>query len=117
MVPKDFLSCSELENRILNRQDGYKLGKITRVRRKLLNETLHNLCPSPNSIRLMEPNTVGWASHVTRVGERLQIPSKFGGKPKVPIGISTLDRGIYIVLEIKRVLVRKLNVCTEEGKV
>lgn len=71
-VPKDFLSCSELENRILNRQDGHKLEKITRVRRKLFNESLHNLCPSHNIIiQLMETNTVGWASHVTRVEERL----------------------------------------------
>ena len=70
-APKDLLSCSELENRILNRQDGHKLEKITRVRRKLLNDTLHNLCPSPNIIQLIETNTVGWASHVRCVGDRL----------------------------------------------
>ena len=58
-VPKDLLSCSELETRIINRLDGHKLEKITRVRRKLLNESFHNLCPSPNIIQLMEPNTVG----------------------------------------------------------
>jgi len=71
MVPNVLLSCSELENRILNRQDGHKLEKITRDRIKLLIETLHNLCPSPNIIQLMESNTVGWARHVTCVGERL----------------------------------------------
>lgn len=69
-VPKDLLSRSELENRIINRQDAHKLEKITRVRRKPFNETLHNLCPSPNIIQLMEPNTAGWASHVTHVGEK-----------------------------------------------
>jgi hypothetical protein len=70
-VPKGMLSCSELENGVLNRQDGHKLEKITRVRSKLLNEILHNLCPSPNITQLMETNMVGWASHVTCVGESL----------------------------------------------
>lgn len=70
-VPNILLSCSELENRIVNRQDGHKLEKITRDRRKLLIETIYNLCPSSNIIQLMEPNTLGWARHVTCVGERL----------------------------------------------
>lgn len=69
-VPYVLLSCSDLENKIINRQDGRKLEKI-RVRIKLLIETLHNLCPLPNIIHLIEPNTVGWASHVTCLGERL----------------------------------------------
>jgi hypothetical protein len=116
-VLKVLLSCSDLENRILNRTDEHKLEKITRARRKLLNETVHILCPSPKVIQAMEPNMVGWVSHVTCVGERLQLRSKFGGVTKGPLEISTLDRSIHIVLETERMLVRKVNVCTLRCKV
>jgi hypothetical protein len=94
-VPESLLSCSDLESSIINKTDGYKLEKLTRARGKLLNETVHNLCPSPNIILVMEPNTVGWVSHVTCVGERLEIRSKFGGVTKRPLEISGVPRGVW----------------------
>jgi hypothetical protein len=43
------------ENKMLKRTVGPKIEKETGHWRKVHNEELHNLCSSPNIIRMMEP--------------------------------------------------------------
>jgi hypothetical protein len=38
--------------------------------RKLHNEELHNLCFSPNIIRMIKSRNMIWAGHVARMGEK-----------------------------------------------
>jgi hypothetical protein len=34
------------------------------------NEELHNYCPSPNRIRMIELRWISWTGHVERMGRR-----------------------------------------------
>jgi hypothetical protein len=61
------------ENRVLRRifepkGDGVKGGW-----RKLHNEELHNLYPSPSIIRIIKSRRMRWAGHVARTGEKRNI--------------------------------------------
>jgi hypothetical protein len=53
------------ENRVLRRTFGPKTGDW----RKLHNEELHNLYPSPNIIRTIKPRRMRWVGHVARIGK------------------------------------------------
>jgi hypothetical protein len=48
---------------------GPKRDEVTGEWRKLHNGELHNLCSSPDIIRLMKSSRMRWAGHVARMGE------------------------------------------------
>jgi hypothetical protein len=50
--------------------------------RKLLNEELHNLNSSPNTIRMIKSGRMKWAGHVARMGETRNAYRIFVGKPE-----------------------------------
>jgi uncharacterized protein (UPF0548 family) len=52
------------ENRVLRRIFGPKRNGVTRGWRKLHNEELHNLYPSPSIIRIIKSKRMRWAGHV-----------------------------------------------------
>jgi hypothetical protein len=54
---------------VLRRIFGPKWDEVTGEWRKLHNEELRNLCPSPNIIRQMKSSRMRWAGHVARMGE------------------------------------------------
>jgi hypothetical protein len=58
------------DNRLLRRIFGPKRDDVTGDWRKLQNEELHNLYPSPNIIRMIKSRKMGWAGHVARMGGR-----------------------------------------------
>jgi hypothetical protein len=49
---------------------GHEREKVTGDWRKLHNDRLRTLYPSPDSIRAMEPVKMSWAVHVARMGEK-----------------------------------------------
>jgi hypothetical protein len=58
------------ENRVLRRIFGPKRDEVTGEWRKLHNEELHNLYPSPTFVRMLISRRMRWAGHVGRKGER-----------------------------------------------
>jgi hypothetical protein len=52
------------ENRVLRRIFGIKRDEVTGDWRKLHNEEFHNLCSSPNIIRIIKSRRMRWAWHV-----------------------------------------------------
>jgi hypothetical protein len=52
------------ENRVLGRMFGSKRDEVMGDWRKLHNEELHNLYPSPNIIRMIKSRRMRWAAHV-----------------------------------------------------
>jgi hypothetical protein len=58
------------ENRVLRRIFGPKGDEMTGGWRKLHNEELHNLYPSPSIIRMIKSRRMTLAGHVTRMGRR-----------------------------------------------
>jgi hypothetical protein len=57
-----------LENRVLKEIFGPKRAEVTGEWRKLHNEALYHLYPTPNIIRVID--RMGWVGHVARMGER-----------------------------------------------
>ena len=55
------------ENRVLRRIFGPKRDEVTGKWRKLHNEELHDLYPSPNIVRVTKSQRMRWAGHVARV--------------------------------------------------
>jgi hypothetical protein len=78
------------ENRVLRRKFGPKRDRVTGGWRKLHNEELHNLYPSPIIIRIIKSRRIRWAGHVTRMGEKRNMYRLLVGKPegKRPLGKS-----------------------------
>jgi hypothetical protein len=70
------------EIRVLRRIFGPKRNEVTRERRKLHNEELHNLYPSPRIIRIIKPRRMRWVGHVARMGEKRNAYRLLVGKPK-----------------------------------
>jgi hypothetical protein len=60
---------------------GHERDKVTGDWRKLHNDGLRALHPSPDSIRLMEPVNMRWAVHVARMGEKRNAYRILVGKP------------------------------------
>jgi hypothetical protein len=58
------------ENRVLRRIFGPKRDEVTGGWRKVHNEKLHNLCPSPSIIRIIKSRRMKWAGHVARMARR-----------------------------------------------
>jgi hypothetical protein len=70
------------ENRVLRRIFGPKRDEVTGEWRKLHNEELHNLYPSPNIIRMIKSRRMRWAEHVARMGEKRNAYRILVGKPE-----------------------------------
>jgi hypothetical protein len=70
------------EKRVLRRIFGLKRDEVTRVWRKLHNEELHNLYPSPSLIRIIRSRRMRLAVHVARMGEKRNVYSLLMGKPE-----------------------------------
>ena len=49
--------------------------------RKLHNEELNDLCPSPIIVRVIKSRRMRWAGHVARMGERRGVYRVLVGKP------------------------------------
>jgi hypothetical protein len=76
------------ENRVLRRIFGPKWDEVTRERRKLHNEELHNFNSSPDTIRQVKSRRMRWAGHIARMGEERGVYRVLVGKPegKSPLG-------------------------------
>jgi hypothetical protein len=76
------------ENRVLRRIFGPKRDGVMGGRRKLHNEELHNLYPSPSIIRIIKSRRTRWAGHVARMGEKMNVYRLLVAKPegKRPLG-------------------------------
>jgi hypothetical protein len=57
------------ENRVLRKIFGPKRDEVTGERRRLCNEKLHELCLSPNIIRVIKSRRMRGVRHVARMGE------------------------------------------------
>jgi hypothetical protein len=57
------------ENIVLRRIFGPKRDEVTGKWRKMHNEELHDLCPSPSIIRIMKSRRMKWAGLVPRTEE------------------------------------------------
>jgi hypothetical protein len=68
-------------SRVLRRIIGPKRDEVTGGWRKLNNEELHNLCSSPNIIRMMNLR-IRWAGHVARMGQKRNACRILVGKPE-----------------------------------
>jgi hypothetical protein len=55
-------------NRVLRRIFGLKRDEVTGRWRKLHNEELRDLYPSPSIIRIIKSRRMRWAGHVARMG-------------------------------------------------
>ena len=67
-------------NRMFRRTFGPKRDEVTEEWRKLHNEELNDLFPSPSNIRVIKSRKTRWASHVARMGERRDIYRVLVGK-------------------------------------
>jgi hypothetical protein len=76
------------ENRVLRRIFGPKRDEVTGEWRKLHNEELHDLYPSPSIIRIIKSRRMRCAGHVARTGEKKNAYRLLVGKPegKRPLG-------------------------------
>jgi hypothetical protein len=78
----------EFENKVLRRIFGLKRGEVIGGWRKLHNEELHNLCSSPNIIRMIKSKRMRWAGYVAGMREKRNAYRVLVGKPegKRPLG-------------------------------
>jgi hypothetical protein len=67
------------ENRVLRGIFGPKRDEVTGGWRKLRNEELHNLYPSPSIITMIKSRRMGWAGHVARIGKKRNKNTKLRG--------------------------------------
>jgi hypothetical protein len=76
------------ENRVLRRIFGPKRDEVTGEWRKLHNEELHTLYPSPNIFREIKSRRIRWVGHVAHMGEERKLYKVLVGKPegKRPLG-------------------------------
>ena len=73
-------SLRMFENRVLRTIFGPKRDEVTDELRKVHNEELNDLYPSPNIVRVIKTRRVRWAEHVARMGERRGVYRVFIGK-------------------------------------
>jgi hypothetical protein len=76
-------------NRGLKGMFGAKRDEVTGDWRKLHNEKLHNLYPSPSIIRMINSRRMRWAGHVVRLGVERNAYRILRGKSE---GKSSLER-------------------------
>jgi hypothetical protein len=85
------------KNRVLRRIFGSQRDVVRGGSRKLQNEELQNLYPSPSIIRMYKSRRIRWAGHVAQVGKRntyMLLLGKTEGKK--PLGRSK-HRWVYNV--------------------
>ena len=70
------------EKRVLRRIFGSKWDEVTGAWRKLHNEELNYLYPSPNIIRVIKSRIMRWEGHVARTGKRRGAYRILVGKPE-----------------------------------
>jgi hypothetical protein len=70
------------ENRVLWRIFGPKRDDVTGEWRKLHNEELRVLYPSPSISRLIKSRRMRWAGHIARMGEKRKEYGVAGGKSR-----------------------------------
>ena len=58
-----------LENMVLRRIFGPRRDEVTGEWRRLHNEVLNDLYPSPNNVRVIKSRRMRWAGYVARTGE------------------------------------------------
>ena len=68
------------ENRVLRRVFGPKMNEVTGEWRKLHNEELKDLYPSPNIFRVIKSSRMRWAVHVVQMGEKRGVYKVLVGK-------------------------------------
>jgi hypothetical protein len=78
----------ERKLRVLRRIFGTKRDRVAGGWRKLHNEELHNLHPSPSIIRIIKSRRMRWAGHVARMGKKRNVYRLLVGNPegKRPFG-------------------------------
>jgi len=76
------------ENMVLRRIFGPRRDEVTGEWRRLHNEELNDLYPSPNIVRVIKSRRIRWAGHVARIGEERVAYRVLVGKPegKRPLG-------------------------------
>jgi len=76
------------ENMVLRRIFGRKREEVMGEWRRLHNEELNDLYPSPNIVRVIKSRRMRWAGHVTRMVEERGVYRVLVGKPerKRPLG-------------------------------
>jgi hypothetical protein len=65
---------------------------VTGEWRKLHNEELNNLYPSPNIVRVVKSKRMRWAGHVARMGEEIGVHRVLVGKPEGKRSLGRLRR-------------------------
>jgi len=94
-----------VENRVLRRIFGPKMNEGTGEWRKLHNEELNCLYFSQNIFRVIKSRKIGWAGHLTRMGENRGTYRVLVGKQegKRPLGRSMrrLEDSIKIDLQVR----------------
>jgi hypothetical protein len=76
------------QNRALRRTFGPKRDEVIAGWRKLHNEELHNVCPSPSIIKTIKSRRMRWAKHGERMGVKRNAYKILMEKPegKRPLG-------------------------------
>jgi len=76
------------ENMVLRRIFGPRKDEVKGEWRRLHNEELNDLYPSPNIVRVIKSRRMRWAGHVARMGEERGVYRVLVGKPegKRPLG-------------------------------
>jgi hypothetical protein len=79
---------SAFENRALRQIRGFKGDEVTGEWRRLHNEELYDLYPSPNIIRMNTSRSIRWVGHAARTRENTDAYRPLGTKPegKRPFG-------------------------------
>jgi len=70
------------ENMVLRRIFGPRSDELTGEWRRLHNEELNDLHPSPNILRVIKSISMRWAGHVARMGEERGVYRVLVGKPE-----------------------------------
>jgi hypothetical protein len=67
---REELRLRVFENRVLRRTFGPKKDEVTGEWRKLHNEEVNDLYPSPKILWVIKSRRIRWARHVVRLGRR-----------------------------------------------
>jgi hypothetical protein len=98
------------ENRGL-RIFGPRRDEVTGEMRKLHNEELNDLYPSPKTVRVIKSRKIRWTGHVARMGERRGVYRVLVGKPerKRPLGRPRRKREDNIKMDLQEVRYRGMD--------